>query len=121
MRQSDFSHLIDKYKVLDRSFTDAMLAAEKSCCSSKHSYTWSIKLVQAGKSVRYWKTCRSSLRNRMDFDHMFHLAKALDINDDPSLTLPEVDKRLTEARKTLKLVQCNAAAFRDTHLEEMAK
>eukprot|EP00957_Ditylum_brightwellii_P110579 8434338-Ditylum_brightwellii.AAC.1 len=71
--------------------------------------------------MRYWKTCRSSLRNGMNFDHMFHLAKALDIDDDPSLTLPEVDIQLTEARRTLKLVQRNAAAFRDTHLEEMAK
>eukprot|EP00957_Ditylum_brightwellii_P097068 7391673-Ditylum_brightwellii.AAC.1 len=57
----------------------------------------------------------------MDFDHMFYLAKVLDIDDDPSLTLPEVDKQLTEARKTLKLVQRNTAAFQDTHLEEMAK
>eukprot|EP00957_Ditylum_brightwellii_P053253 4037967-Ditylum_brightwellii.AAC.1 len=71
--------------------------------------------------MRYWKTRRPSLQNGMDFNHMFHLAKALDINDDPSLTLPELDKWLTEARKTLKLVQRNAAAFQDTHLEEMAK
>eukprot|EP00957_Ditylum_brightwellii_P160923 12251830-Ditylum_brightwellii.AAC.1 len=48
---------------------------------------------------------------------MFHLAK----DDDPSLTLHEVDKLLTEARKTLKLVQRNDAAFWDTHLEKMAK
>eukprot|EP00957_Ditylum_brightwellii_P194512 14815763-Ditylum_brightwellii.AAC.1 len=109
MRQSNFTHLINKYEVLDRLITEAMLAAEKSCCRSKHSYTWSIKLVQASKNMR------------MDFDHMLHLAKALDIDDDPSLTSPEVDKRLTEARKTLKLVQRNAVAFGDTHLEEMAK
>eukprot|EP00957_Ditylum_brightwellii_P016020 1207259-Ditylum_brightwellii.AAC.1 len=121
MRLSNFIHLIDKYEVLDRSIIEAMLAAEQLCCKSKHGYAWSIKLVQTGKRVRYWKTCRSSLWNRMESDHMFHLAKALDIEDDPSLTLPDVDKRLTEARKKLKLVQSNAAAFLDTHLEEMAK
>eukprot|EP00957_Ditylum_brightwellii_P048921 3711638-Ditylum_brightwellii.AAC.1 len=31
MRQSDFSHLINRYEVLDRSITEAMLAAKKSC------------------------------------------------------------------------------------------
>eukprot|EP00957_Ditylum_brightwellii_P109935 8385589-Ditylum_brightwellii.AAC.1 len=52
---------------------------------------------------------------------MFHLAKPLEIDDDPSFTLSDVDEKLTAARKELEAVQQNAAATRDTHLEEMAK
>eukprot|EP00957_Ditylum_brightwellii_P064954 4927583-Ditylum_brightwellii.AAC.1 len=52
---------------------------------------------------------------------MFHLVKPLEIDDDPSLTLSDVDKKLTAARKELKAVQQNAAVTRDTHLEEIAK
>eukprot|EP00957_Ditylum_brightwellii_P193186 14710093-Ditylum_brightwellii.AAC.2 len=35
--------------------------------------------------------------------------------------MPKIGQHLTEARKALKLVQKNAAAARDTHLEELAQ
>eukprot|EP00957_Ditylum_brightwellii_P035624 2700752-Ditylum_brightwellii.AAC.1 len=87
---------------------------------SKHGYAWSLQLVRAGKMVRYWKTHRSSVNNKTDYVHMFHLAKLLEIEDDPGLTLPEIDKHLTAARKALKKAQTNSAKLRDTHLEELA-
>eukprot|EP00957_Ditylum_brightwellii_P112917 8610202-Ditylum_brightwellii.AAC.1 len=49
------------------------------------------------------------------------LATFLDVEDDASLPMYEIDKRLTEARKALKVVQENAMAARDTHLEELAR
>eukprot|EP00957_Ditylum_brightwellii_P022790 1718633-Ditylum_brightwellii.AAC.1 len=52
---------------------------------------------------------------------MFHFAKPLKIEDDPSFTLSDVDKKLTAARNELITVQKNAAATRDTHLEEITK
>eukprot|EP00957_Ditylum_brightwellii_P178009 13559151-Ditylum_brightwellii.AAC.1 len=111
MRTGNLTQLIHKYESLDNSITEAMLATEKECCKSKYRYAWSLKLVQAGKQVRYWKTCKSSLNNKIEVDHMFHLAKHLEITDDPSLTRTEVDERLTNARKELRLVQLNAAAL----------
>eukprot|EP00957_Ditylum_brightwellii_P059893 4547267-Ditylum_brightwellii.AAC.1 len=105
MRTSDFTPLIHRYEQLDRAITEGMLAAEKACCTSKHGYGWSLKLVPAGKTVCYWKTRKSSICNKTDFEHMYHLAKALEIGNDPSITLSDIDKKLTMARKVLKLVQ----------------
>eukprot|EP00957_Ditylum_brightwellii_P127432 9717578-Ditylum_brightwellii.AAC.1 len=45
----------------------------------------------------------------------------LEAEDHESLTMSEIDQRLTEARKALELVQKNTAAARDTHLEELAQ
>eukprot|EP00957_Ditylum_brightwellii_P170874 13005711-Ditylum_brightwellii.AAC.1 len=64
---------------------------------------------------------KSSLRNKVDLDQLIHLAKLLEVEDDPTTTLEMVDRKLTEAKKQLKTVQDNAVAMRDTHLEEMAK
>eukprot|EP00957_Ditylum_brightwellii_P122808 9365574-Ditylum_brightwellii.AAC.1 len=49
------------------------------------------------------------------------LATLLEVVDDASHTTSEIDKSLTAARKTLKLVQKNAAVARDTYLEAFAK
>eukprot|EP00957_Ditylum_brightwellii_P090490 6891107-Ditylum_brightwellii.AAC.1 len=65
MRTGDLTPLIHKYESLDSSIMEAMLAAEKACCKSKHGYAWSLKLVQAGKQVQYWKTCKSSLNKKL--------------------------------------------------------
>eukprot|EP00957_Ditylum_brightwellii_P063202 4797513-Ditylum_brightwellii.AAC.1 len=121
MRTGDFTPLILRCKQLDRSITEAMLLAEKACYKAKHVYDWSLKLVCVGKTARYWKTRKSSLHNNTDFSHMFHLAKPLEIDDDPSLILSDVNKKLSAARKELKAVHQNAAATRNTYLEEMAK
>eukprot|EP00957_Ditylum_brightwellii_P051108 3875079-Ditylum_brightwellii.AAC.1 len=64
-----------------------MLAAEKSCCQAKVGYAWLLKLVKAGKLVRYWKMRKSSLRNKVDFDQLIHLAKLLEVKDDPATTM----------------------------------
>eukprot|EP00957_Ditylum_brightwellii_P026082 1971919-Ditylum_brightwellii.AAC.1 len=92
-RTNDISELSNRYKQLDRIITEGMLSAEKSCCRSKHG---------------------------SDYEHLHTLSTLLDIEDDASLTMSEIDQQLTETRKALKLVQKNAAAARDTHLEELA-
>eukprot|EP00957_Ditylum_brightwellii_P129316 9865187-Ditylum_brightwellii.AAC.1 len=104
MRKSNFTPHIHRYEQLDRAITNGMLPAEKACCTSKHGYGWSLKLVRGGKTVHYWKTKKSSTCNKTNFDHMYHLAKALEIDNEPSLMLSYVDKKLTAPRKVLKLV-----------------
>eukprot|EP00957_Ditylum_brightwellii_P055772 4226525-Ditylum_brightwellii.AAC.1 len=98
-----------------------MLAVEKSCCRAKQGYAWSLKLVKAGKLVRYWKLWKSSIRNKLDFAHIQQLATLLEIEDIPFLSPVEIAKNLTAAQKALRVVQQNEASIQDTHLEEMAK
>eukprot|EP00957_Ditylum_brightwellii_P205899 15345912-Ditylum_brightwellii.AAC.1 len=100
---------------------EGMLAAEKTCCRSKHGHAWSLKLVRAGKLVRYWKVRKLSVKNKTKHEHLHMLAAFLEVEDDDSLPMSEIDKKLTEARKALKVVQENAAAARDTHLEELSR
>eukprot|EP00957_Ditylum_brightwellii_P130053 9919839-Ditylum_brightwellii.AAC.1 len=100
---------------------EGMLAAEKTCCRSKHGYARSLKLVRAGKLVRYWKIRKSSLRNKTEHKHLHTLATLLDVEDDASPPMSEIDKRLTKARKAQKVVQEIATAARDTHLKELAR
>jgi hypothetical protein len=80
-----------------------------------------LKLVKAGKSIRYWKMRKSSLKNNITSLHLQNLATNLGVEEEGTLCIADVDKRLTKARKDLKLVQKNAAATRDTHLEELAR
>eukprot|EP00957_Ditylum_brightwellii_P160845 12246074-Ditylum_brightwellii.AAC.1 len=80
-----------------------MLMAEKSCCSSKHGYAWWIKLVKAGKLVWYWKMRKSLIWNKTEFTHLHMIAKKTEVEDDASLTLSDIDKKLTEAQKALRL------------------
>eukprot|EP00957_Ditylum_brightwellii_P099504 7579556-Ditylum_brightwellii.AAC.1 len=98
-----------------------MLMAEKTCCSSKYGYDWSIKLVKAGKLVQYWKMRKSLMQNKTDFTHLHTLAKVTEVENDVSLTLSDINKKLTEAQKALRLVQKNVAVAQDTHLEELAR
>eukprot|EP00957_Ditylum_brightwellii_P170655 12990084-Ditylum_brightwellii.AAC.1 len=110
-----------RYKQLGRIITEGMLLAEKSCCRSKHGYAWSTKFARAGKLVWYWKRRKSLLCNRTEYDHLLALTTLLEVEDNDSLTISEIDQRLTGAQKALKRVQKNEAAARDTHLEELAQ
>eukprot|EP00957_Ditylum_brightwellii_P209856 15363557-Ditylum_brightwellii.AAC.1 len=92
-----------------------------SCTSSKNGYAWSLQLIRAGREVQYWKMCRSSLKNRVDFEYLATLAKVLEMEEDTNLTLDKINGKLTHTRKNLKTIQKNAAAVQDTHLEEMAQ
>eukprot|EP00957_Ditylum_brightwellii_P127881 9752237-Ditylum_brightwellii.AAC.1 len=64
---------------------------------------------------------KSTLCNIKEYEHLHALSTLLDIENDASPIMSEIDQRLTEARKTLKLVHKNAAVARDTHLEELAQ
>eukprot|EP00957_Ditylum_brightwellii_P186782 14222483-Ditylum_brightwellii.AAC.1 len=64
---------------------------------------------------------KSLVHSKVDFAKLQSIATLLEVVDDPSHTISEIDKNLTAARKTLKLVQENAAAARDTHLEAFTK
>eukprot|EP00957_Ditylum_brightwellii_P137661 10494147-Ditylum_brightwellii.AAC.1 len=98
-----------------------MLSAEKSCTSSKNGYAWLLQLVWAGKEVWYWKMHRSLLKNRVDFEYLDTLAKALEMENDANLTLDKINRKLAQARKNLKAIQKNVTAVQDNHLEEMAQ
>eukprot|EP00957_Ditylum_brightwellii_P053841 4079097-Ditylum_brightwellii.AAC.1 len=92
-----------KYEQLDRTITEGILSAEKTCCRSKTGYAGSLKLVKAGKLVRYWKMRKSSLKNNKTCSHLQNLATSLGMEEDGTLGLADIDKRLTKARKDLKL------------------
>eukprot|EP00957_Ditylum_brightwellii_P098416 7498245-Ditylum_brightwellii.AAC.1 len=64
---------------------------------------------------------KSSLKNDINYMHLQNLSISLGVEEEGNLSIAEIDKRLTMARKDLKLVQKNAAAARHTHLEEMAR
>eukprot|EP00957_Ditylum_brightwellii_P143568 10937809-Ditylum_brightwellii.AAC.1 len=100
---------------------EGMLSAEETCCRSKQGYAWSLKLVRAVKLVWYWKLRKSSLKNRAEYEHLHMLAALLEVEDYASQTMSEINKRLTDTRKALKLVQKNVAVARDIHLEELAR
>eukprot|EP00957_Ditylum_brightwellii_P054067 4095596-Ditylum_brightwellii.AAC.1 len=51
-----FSDVKDQYETLDRQITEMMLSAERVCCTPTTGKAWSVKLVQAARHVRYWKT-----------------------------------------------------------------
>eukprot|EP00957_Ditylum_brightwellii_P066891 5076735-Ditylum_brightwellii.AAC.2 len=104
-------NLIAAYNSLDSQITECLLSAEHTCTKDTQEYAWSLKLVKASKVVQYWKTRKLSILNNIDFDHLFHLARVLEIEDDPSLTFDEIQSKLTAARKQPKEVQKNAAAL----------
>eukprot|EP00957_Ditylum_brightwellii_P194537 14817640-Ditylum_brightwellii.AAC.1 len=64
---------------------------------------------------------KSLIRNDRNYYHLQNLASSLGVEEEVDLGIAEIDKKLTAARKDLKLVQKNAAAVRDTHLEELAR
>eukprot|EP00957_Ditylum_brightwellii_P032203 2441527-Ditylum_brightwellii.AAC.1 len=71
--------------------------------------------------VQYWKLQKYGLTNKQEFTHLLILAKVLEIEDDVNFTVDDLNKKIMAARKQLKPIQNNAAAARDTHLEEFAQ
>jgi hypothetical protein len=116
----DISDITARYETIDRQITEMMLSAERNCRTPTTGKAWSIKLVQAARQVRYWKTRQSDkLNDRNPSPYLLQLGTDLNIAHD-KLSLPSISKRLTKARKNLSQVQKNAADIRDEMLEEMA-
>eukprot|EP00957_Ditylum_brightwellii_P159436 12136946-Ditylum_brightwellii.AAC.2 len=82
-------------------------------------YVWSLKLVTAARSVRYWKTRKSDILNQRDPDHqVIQLGTDLGIQYQ-DLTANKICSNLTKARAALKTMQRQAAQLHDEYLEEM--
>eukprot|EP00957_Ditylum_brightwellii_P142173 10831967-Ditylum_brightwellii.AAC.1 len=98
-----------------------MLNAERTCRTSKTGKAWSLKLVQAARLVRYWKTRKSDLLNIQEPTQM-QLQLGVDLNIDyVHLSAEDVMANITQARKKLHQAQKQAAELRDEMLEEMAR
>eukprot|EP00957_Ditylum_brightwellii_P203933 15336834-Ditylum_brightwellii.AAC.1 len=98
-----------------------MIGAKKRCRTpKKNGYAWSIKLVYAARSDRYWKIRKLDLFNKQEpSGNLLQLGN--DLNT-PFETLPGniITSKLIAARKELHNVQLNAAEIQDDYLEEMA-
>eukprot|EP00957_Ditylum_brightwellii_P166951 12709020-Ditylum_brightwellii.AAC.1 len=65
-----------------------MLSTEQGCCTPTTGKAWSVKLVQAARHVRYWKTRQSDkLNNRQPSSNLLQLGTDLNIAH-VQLTLP---------------------------------
>eukprot|EP00957_Ditylum_brightwellii_P060621 4603078-Ditylum_brightwellii.AAC.1 len=57
-----------------------MLGLEKSCRRKTKGVAWSMKLVAAGRKVRYWRMRLSNQINRRDPSlRLVHLGKTLEV------------------------------------------
>eukprot|EP00957_Ditylum_brightwellii_P210025 15364487-Ditylum_brightwellii.AAC.1 len=101
---------------------EMMLDTEKKCQKPKKTgHMWSIKLVQAARVVRYWKTHKSdSFNKRKPSDNLLQLGKDLFIPYE-EFPVDIIMSKLTAARKELRKVQKNAAELQDEYSEEMAR
>ena len=98
-----------------------MLRTEKKCRMAKRGHLWSLKLVEAARRVRYWKTHKSDYLNKSNASpQLLSLGHSLYIEWE-SMSLPTICSRLTTARKTLHKAQQNAATLRNNYLEKMAQ
>eukprot|EP00957_Ditylum_brightwellii_P171544 13060131-Ditylum_brightwellii.AAC.1 len=98
-----------------------MLSAERTCQTSKTGKAWSLKLAQAARQVRYWKTSKSDLLNNWEPSQMqFQLGVGLNI-DYVHLSAKNITANITQARKKLRQAQKQAAELMDETLEEVAR
>eukprot|EP00957_Ditylum_brightwellii_P000692 54421-Ditylum_brightwellii.AAC.1 len=117
----DIALAIVTYERLDTQITEFMLRAEKKHRKVKRGHLWSLKLVEAARRVRYWKTHKSDSLNKRDASsHLLSLGQSLNIDWTP-MSVPNICSKLTTARKSLHKAQPNAAALCDEYLEEMAQ
>jgi hypothetical protein len=68
------------YNKIDKEITGMMLGSEKSCRKKTKGVTWSMKLVAAGRKVRYWRTRLSDqINGRESSLRLVHLGRTLEI------------------------------------------
>eukprot|EP00957_Ditylum_brightwellii_P212126 15366999-Ditylum_brightwellii.AAC.1 len=113
--------VIEQYEALDKQITEIMLSAERTCQTSKTGKAWSLKLVQAVRQVRYWKTRKSDLLNNQE-PLQIQLQLGVDLNIDyVNLSAEVLMFNIAKARKKLHRVQKQVAELRDEMLEEMVR
>eukprot|EP00957_Ditylum_brightwellii_P103720 7901649-Ditylum_brightwellii.AAC.2 len=99
-----------------------MLSTEKKCQRANTEYAWLLKLVQAARTVCYWKIQLSMYRNNLpNTEYLYELENILNIQPQQSMPIKQLQSRLCNAQKALAKAQKNAEVLCDNFLEELVK